>query len=393
MSNNRRTFLLLSFLAFVSLAVVLHVHSISRYAHAYTPNISKKHMDNQREQIMEYYGKRNTTQIGNYKRLLTHTTRTHTGVDFIRSKQATKVENSSNYLNRSSFNVLSQPESCYHGKDLFMIVYIHSNAKHFSNRMLIRSTWGDSNNYKWMNRSIKTIFVLGLPGNHTIDNSVLLPILQENIKYKDILLANFNDRYNNLTEKALNGMKYVIEQCPLAKFVLKVDDDVFVNMFKLIEYITSNEEMFSKSRHLMCHVWKDAKVVRKEGTKWYMPYSVYTAETFPDYCSGSAVIATTEVLRQLYEESRFVPHINIDDVYITGILRQRLDIPIRSLNNYYSLFGESLKSRACVTYMFIHDLKSAHYIKLWKWISNKSQNKGPGGGRSPREELCENILT
>uniref|UniRef100_A0A8C9QDZ8 Hexosyltransferase n=1 Tax=Spermophilus dauricus TaxID=99837 RepID=A0A8C9QDZ8_SPEDA len=50
----------------------------------------------------------------------------------------------------------------------------------------------------------------------------------------DILQAAFQDSYRNLTLKTLSGLNWVNKHCPMARYVLKTDDDVYVNVPELV---------------------------------------------------------------------------------------------------------------------------------------------------------------
>ena len=50
---------------------------------------------------------------------------------------------------------------------------------------------------------------------------------------RPIQLAFFQDSYHNLTLKTVMGLKWVKDHCSQARFVMKTDDDIFVNLPKL----------------------------------------------------------------------------------------------------------------------------------------------------------------
>ena len=56
----------------------------------------------------------------------------------------------------------------------------------------------------------------------------------------DIVLEDFHDTYLNLTLKTTFLLKWVTSRCSNAKFVFKVDDDVFVNPEKLWSTLESS---------------------------------------------------------------------------------------------------------------------------------------------------------
>ena len=51
--------------------------------------------------------------------------------------------------------------------------------------------------------------------------------------HNDVVLEDFHDTYLNLTLKTTFMLKWLGKDCPSAKFVFKVDDDVFVNTEKM----------------------------------------------------------------------------------------------------------------------------------------------------------------
>ena len=51
--------------------------------------------------------------------------------------------------------------------------------------------------------------------------------------HNDVVIEDFHDTYLNLTLKTTFMLKWIGKSCPDAKFVFKVDDDVFVNTEKL----------------------------------------------------------------------------------------------------------------------------------------------------------------
>jgi len=82
-----------------------------------------------------------------------------------------------------------------------------------------------------------------------------------------ILKENFVDTYHNLTYKGIAALRWIDQHCSHAKFVLKTDDDIFVNMFSLLRLL---KKMAREARRpnglLMCCVW-DSMPVQRSG-KW-----------------------------------------------------------------------------------------------------------------------------
>ena len=61
------------------------------------------------------------------------------------------------------------------------------------------------------------------------------------------------DAYKNLTYKGIMAMKWIKDYCNDVKFILKIDDDVVVNTFKLINHL----EILHKRSHVNNSVKKN----------------------------------------------------------------------------------------------------------------------------------------
>lgn len=51
----------------------------------------------------------------------------------------------------------------------------------------------------------------------------------ENDQYHDIVQGSFRDAYRNMTYKHVMSLKWALYFCPRVRYVLKTDDDIFVN--------------------------------------------------------------------------------------------------------------------------------------------------------------------
>jgi hypothetical protein len=56
----------------------------------------------------------------------------------------------------------------------------------------------------------------------------------ENDRHHDLLQGSFRDTYRNMTYKHVMALKWVLYFCPGVRYVLKTDDDTFVNTPVLI---------------------------------------------------------------------------------------------------------------------------------------------------------------
>ena len=196
-----------------------------------------------------------------------------------------------------------------------IFIAIVSTPSNYHRRNLIRKTYGSTG--LWRSTDFMKIgFLLGSTG----DNKTQQDINEENSLHSDIIQQDFHDSYRNLTYKAVMFLHWTIHYCNSARWVLKVDDDVMLDVFQLLQ--TLDMLHVSKNRLIICNLSEFAKVVREGDEKWRVDESVLKSRFYPPYCPGGAVVFSPEVLHDLYQASFYVPFISVDDAYVTGYLVQ-----------------------------------------------------------------------
>src|SRR6218665_949706 len=219
----------------------------------------------------------------------------------------------SSILNPHAFEVLIDPGSrVCSDSHIYLLVYVHSAPHHADRRRVIRNTWGNATQF---DLPIRVVFVMGLPvGNDSSDEH----LVAESERYQDIIQENFVDTYYNITYKAVAALRWVSQRCPQAEFVLKTDDDAFVNMYVLLKLLVrmSAFEPSLHSRTIMCNLWREE--VRRKG-KWKLKRSVFRFQHYPPFCQGLAYIMTQDIIAPLLNASYYVPFLQMDDVYLPGV--------------------------------------------------------------------------
>lgn len=272
-------------------------------------------------------------------------------------------------VNPHYFKYMMNPAKMCYGQDIFLLVYVHTAPEHHKRRTAIRETWGNPLNFKDI--IIKLVFLMGRPKEQNIQDALAL----ENEAYGDIVQETFIDSYRNLTYKAIMGLKWITAHCNHAKFILKTDDDIFVNIFNLVNHLKSmySFRQGNLSKMVLCLVWYRMKVIRDPKSKWYIPYSEFKEDYFPTYCSGSAYIFTADVAVDMYNVSSQIPFFWVDDFYITGLLAQKVGVKHEKFNSVYSLgpslflekFTEENKWRTLV-FGHVHNIN--HMTHVWNQI-------------------------
>lgn len=160
--------------------------------------------------------------------------------------------------------------NCSHS--IFLVILVISSPDNFQRRNAIRSSWakifhsekhrrvfnGMLDSYGVENL-VKTVFLLGKSDSKEtqkmVNNEVAL--------YDDIVSADFNDNYKNLVYKTRLGLTWVYSYCPSA-YVLKTDDDVFVNVGNLLRWLLRSPESDFYTGWCNYH----SKVSRNKLSKW-----------------------------------------------------------------------------------------------------------------------------
>ena len=231
--------------------------------------------------------------------------------------------------------IIRNPNVCKNHPELQYIVIVHSSVNNYDERLAIRNTWGlHSRKNK---KPFEVIFLLGLPQS----DSGQTTIEEENIKFGDIVQGHFMDTYHNLTQKAVFGLRWVTEHCMNARHVVKVDDDVILNIFQLPFHLQNIRE---NERKIAC-VYRP---INSEYTYIYRS-GRWRTKAFPGlikypfgFCPGFVILMSNHAVVELFQAAKRTPFPWMDDVYITGILAKAGNISHLHLQKAKSLKDETL---------------------------------------------------
>ncbi|CAL4109887.1 unnamed protein product [Meganyctiphanes norvegica] len=229
-------------------------------------------------------------------------------INFLKGKQ--KVGD----LYESSFQIPNE-DLCYrNGTELKVLILITSKPNHEKHRQGIRLTWGHFSARK----DVAIAFVFG---NSTLENQKILD--KESDIYEDIIQGTFMDNYPNVTLKTVSMLDWVLKYCSDVPFVLKTDDDMFINVPLLLSFIDrkSNESMVMYGR--LGHHWTPN---RNKKSKYFVDEKSYTAKYYPDFLSGPAYLFTSDISEILLEKTLNTIFLPLEDVLINGIVGESLMI-------------------------------------------------------------------
>ncbi|XP_046542741.1 uncharacterized protein LOC124253063 isoform X2 [Haliotis rubra] len=269
--------------------------------------------------------KRNTSQIGISK----GATLASSGVnqrssDFenIRKYFIVRKNMTNSFINLHRYHFPLKPNKCSSKADFKIIILVHSAVSHFHKRQTIRRYLGVKRTRSGI--LFDFVFLLG----QTLNTSLHRKLTAESKTYSDIVQGNFTDSYQNMTYKHMMGYHWVVHYCSHVNYVIKIDDDVIVNVENVVKYISTKK---IKKGQIVCSAHLKSKI--KTFGKWLPRKKQFPFDHYPPYCSGFAYLAPVSVIKRLYEASSSVRMYWIDDVYVTGLLTLATDTTVVALSN------------------------------------------------------------
>jgi len=201
------------------------------------------------------------------------------------------------------------------GGKVDLLMMVTSAVKHVDRRNAIRQTWG---NVDLMRRyNAKLIFLLGQGRDQQSQ------IQSENQLYRDIIQEDFEDSYHNLTLKTVMGLKWMSIFCPHAKFILKTDDDIYVNV-PLLTSTAALESNFYNNIHgcIKNSPLNSPLPIPQEG----FPEISLMKPALPQFTAGAGYLIPGRFASQLYMASLETKLIPVEDAYTTGFCAKKIGL-------------------------------------------------------------------
>ncbi|KAM6996941.1 N-acetyllactosaminide beta-1,3-N-acetylglucosaminyltransferase 2 [Tautogolabrus adspersus] len=275
------------------------------------------------------------------------------------------------YMQCRSYPItVDQPDICRESP--FLLLAVKSLAPHFDRRQAIRQSWGRAGVIA--NRTVVTIFLLGnaTAGDHHPDLSEMLQY--ESVRHKDIIQWDYRDSFFNLTVKEVLFLDWIQARCSGARFIFKGDDDVFVNTYRILDFLKGLSE--PKARDLFVgDVITNAGPHRDKKVKYFIPESMYVG-TYPPYAGGGGYLYSGNIAARLHNVSQHVALYPIDDVY-TGMCLRKLGLAPEKHKGFRTFnIEEKYRSNPCAykSLMLVHPRTPQEMIQIWAWLSSPDLN-------------------
>ena len=285
--------------------------------------------------------------------------------------------NRTDIINPFEYRTLLSPSNGYCTDSTFAVVLIMSLHDHISRREAIRNTWGywvknmnisnmddgklvdhiSKDNIQIL-RNIKPLFVFGKHRYDAMNNQSQI----EAQLFNDVIQADFPESYKNLPRKNLLAYQFLTSRCKNIKYVFKVDDDHFANLPSIVNML-QNQPFRGKIMGRCL----GPKSVKRKRSKNAIPCSVYALDEYPRYVNGNpGYILASDTLKDLFDESKYLPFLPVEDVFFTGIVATKRKIPL--------LCNQSFRPPKIKSGYFPKDMKFYHasdrgtVLNIWRHL-------------------------
>jgi len=201
-----------------------------------------------------------------------------------------------------------------------LLIGVVSAPNHEDARNSIRKTWAKISDN--LGKKIDVRFFVGQISDE-VKNKAELEILLNNSN--DVIRLNtFVENYYNLTKKAKAIFSWANANGYSA--LMKVDDDTYVNIDNLWEFILHNSDIIEViyAGHINKVEYGECRVHRNPQSKWYM-IDQYPYNDFPDFADGPGMLLGSHALQFLAQNSDNLFEFRCDDAAV-GIWTESLNL-------------------------------------------------------------------
>ncbi|TSK53799.1 UDP-GlcNAc:betaGal beta-1,3-N-acetylglucosaminyltransferase 7 [Bagarius yarrelli] len=263
--------------------------------------------------------------------------------------------------------IMNHPEKC--SGEVYLLIVIKSIISQHDRREVIRQTWGKEQILD--GKKVKLLFLLGTSSNKAEMANHQKLLEYEDYIYGDILQWDFMDTFFNLTLKETHFLKWFSTYCGNVRYIFKGDDDVFVSITNVLEFLESSKD----TKDLFAgDVLFKAKPIRRKQNKYYIPPMLYNKTYYPPYAGGGGFLMDGLLAQRLYLTSETLELFPIDDVFLGMCLEVLQLTPIK--HGAFKTFGlvkdknSKLNKEPCFykSMIVVHKLLPQELLEMWKLV-------------------------
>ncbi len=248
------------------------------------------------------------------------------------------------------------------GSNLSSLIFVFSRVDAFEHRNAIRKTWAKNMNIE--KSDSKLLFIIALSSSESVQKRVI----EEDKKHNDLIQWEFIDSYYNCTLKAIGILRWTLFYCKNVKFIMKTDDDILVNPLMFNQFIAN---ITNSKKTIYGTVGKGYEPHRNYTSKWFISYESYSPSTYPDFMFGPYIMSSDSIYPIYTEILNSLPALAFDDVYISGIIADKLNISRINTKYFVKLEWVGVVPKL-ISYerfksniLFSHDFSYSDMISVW----------------------------
>jgi len=273
------------------------------------------------------------------------------------SESADQIQND----NSDKTWLINEPDACKDEPE--MLLGVAAAVYAFERREIIRQTWGTYAE----SENVKLLFFVG----DNQDENTQESLMEESEVNHDIIQENYIESYWNLTRKTVGQMKWKKEFCNSTPYIAHLDDDVFIDVPAVLEQLRKDK----RESWVSCMVKMGTAPVRRTG-KYAVTKEEFAADRYPGACQGPCYFINDQANNKIVEESFKHQEFKLEDMFVTGVLRDEQSIPIWQLTDGSVLcqhLGKAALKNTGIKYA--EKTVEERLLKAWKTF-------GPGGTKN-----------
>lgn len=234
----------------------------------------------------------------------------------------------------------------------FLLILVSSAPEHFDRRLAIRQAWG---NHKIMfKKDVVMIFLVGIP-----DQKYQVALNRESAAFHDVIQGNFTDTYYNLSIKSVMGLHWARNFCPEAEFVMKTDDDVYINLELLVDFL----KIFGRRRWIggCIKQLKSLMPFNKDGLQVAMVMG------HPPFVAGAGYVLSGDIVSELYDAAQKQHLVPVEDAFITAYCAKVIGVAPTHYEGFNC--GEPLIDECLMKSKFVaHHVAPEKQLHIWRLL-------------------------
>ncbi|KAL0024195.1 hypothetical protein WJX77_006452 [Trebouxia sp. C0004] len=178
------------------------------------------------------------------------------------------------------------PKDSLPSLDIKVFIGVLTGSANTEQRHAVRKTWALEA------KGHRVVFFSAVPRNETLFDL----LRREAAEYQDVVvLPNIHESYFNITHQTLE-MCRMAAMDPAVSHLLKVDDDSYVHVTKLIARLKAlpREKMFAGYMEKT-----GGKPHRDPANRWHVPVEEWPWETYPAWAHGAGYVVTKDLVHEI----------------------------------------------------------------------------------------------